>query len=125
MKAFIASLVILALLLVSSVLNCLYIDRLTGKLLALEACFPDKAEEGILPPSAAILEAEALWESSRPRLLAAAKAGYITAVTTALRNTRDFYENGTPADYIAARRMLIEAVTALRVSDSLRFSSII
>ena len=34
MKAFIASLVLLAVLMVCSVLNCFYIDRVTGKMLA-------------------------------------------------------------------------------------------
>lgn len=46
MKAFIASLVLLAVLMVCSVLNCFYIDRVTGKMLALCAEFPEKAAEG-------------------------------------------------------------------------------
>ena len=45
MKAFIASLVLLAVLMVCSVLNCFYIDRVTGKMLALCAELPEKAAE--------------------------------------------------------------------------------
>lgn len=125
MKAFAASLIILAVLMVCSVLNCIYIEKLTSKLLDLEASFPEKSDDTECPPSWEIKQAEALWESARPRLLCAAKAGYITSVTSALYNACDYYEHGSPADYIAARRLLVEAITALRVSDSLKFFSII
>ncbi len=125
MKAFAASLIILAVLMICSVLNCIYIEKLTSKLLDLEASFPEKSDDNECPPSQAMEQAEELWEAAKPRLLCAAKAGYITAITAALYNTCDYYEHGSPADYIAARRILVEAVTALRVSDSLKLSSII
>ncbi len=125
MKSFVASLIILAVLMICSVLNCIYIDKVTAKLLDLEACFPEKLDDSACSPALAIEQAEELWESAKPRLLCAAKAGYITAVTAALYNTCDYYEHGSSADYIAARRILVEAITALRISDSLNFSSII
>ena len=87
MKSFVASLIILAVLMICSVLNCIYIDKVTAKLLELEACFPEKLDDSACSPALAIEQAEELWESAKPRLLCAAKAGYITAVTAALYNT--------------------------------------
>lgn len=125
MKAFIASLILLAALLVCSILNCFYIDRVTEKMLILCEQFPEKHSNGeeVLPESMALAVSE--WETARARLRAASKAGYIYSVTTALYSTRDQYLHGTHSDYIAARNQLIEALRALRVSDSLSFSSII
>ena len=125
MKTFAASLVILAVLLICSVINCVYIDRISNKLLELEKSFPTKDEEGKLPPSDIITEAQNLWESSKDRLSAAAKSNYIYTITASLNSVCDFYENGSPADYISARSQLIEAIKILKASDSLKFSSII
>lgn len=125
MKAFIASLVLLAVLMVCSVLNCFYIDRVTGKMLDLCAEFPEKLSDGEEEMPEAIEEALSEWEKAMPRLRAASKASYIFSVSTALSSTRDYYLHGTPDDYISAKNQLIEALKALRVSDSLSFSSII
>lgn len=125
MKAFTASLILLAVLLVCSVLNCFYIDRVTEKMLTLCEQFPEKHFDGEEPLSESIELAVSEWEKARPRLRAASKAGYIYSVTTALYNTRDYYLHGTHCDYIAAKNQLVEALMALRVSDSLSFSSII
>ena len=125
MKAFIASLVLLAVLMVCSVLNCFYIDRVTGKMLALCAEFPEKLSDGEEELPEAIGLALKEWEASKPRLRAASKASYIFSVSTALSSTRDYYLHGTPDDYITAKNQLIEALKALQVSDSLSLSSII
>ena len=63
MKAFIASLVLLAVLMVCSVLNCFYIDRVTGKMLALCAEFPEKAAEGEEEMPEVLKAALSEWES--------------------------------------------------------------
>ena len=116
MKAFIASLVLLAVLMVCSVLNCFYIDRVTGKMLALCAEFPEKAAEGEEEMPEVLKAALSEWEKAKPRLRAASKASYIFTVSTALSSTRD---------YFSAKNQLIEALKALQVSDSLSFSGII
>ncbi len=125
MKSFIASLVILGILLLCSVINSIYIDRLSDKMLELEKIFPEKSEDGECPPNEKISEALSLWDESKPRLLAAAKNSYVNAISAALYNAADFYEHGAPADYIAARRLLREAVKALQMSDSLSLLGII
>ena len=125
MKAFIASLVLLAVLMVCSVLNCFYIDRVTGKMLALCAEFPEKAAEGEEEMPEVLKTALSEWEEAKPRLRAASKASYIFTVSTALSSTRDYYLHGSPDDYISAKNQLIEALKALQVSDSLSFSGII
>ncbi len=125
MKAFIASLVLLAILMVCSVLNCFYIDRVTGKMLALCAEFPEKAAEGEEEMPEVLKAALSEWEKAKPRLRAASKASYIFTVSTALSSTRDYYLHGSPDDYISAKNQLIEALKALQVSDSLSFSGII
>lgn len=125
MKSFLASLILLASLLISSILNCAYIDKVTEEMLDLEKSFPTKKEDGESPPARSIIEAKELWEASSARLFCTAKAGYVNTVTAALYNTADYYEHGTYADYITSRTLLVEALEALRASDSLSLKSII
>ena len=125
MKTFAVSLIILVALLISSVINCFYIDKISDKMLDIEKSFPEKIEDGELPPSEKINEAVKLWESSKDRLLASAKASYVNTITNSLNSVRDYYENGSPSDYISARSQLIEAIKNLKTSDSLKLSSII
>ena len=86
MKAFIASLVLLAVLMVCSVLNCFYIDRVTGKMLALCAEFPEKAAEGEEEMPEVLKAALSEWEKAKPRLRAASKASskHITPTQTSV-----------------------------------------
>ena len=125
MKTFIASLIILAILLLCSVINCIYIDRLAVKMLEFEGMFPEKSSDGECPSSEIINECLSLWNESKPRLLAAAKNSYINAISAALNNAADFYEHGASADYIAARHLFGEAVKSLQMSDSLNLLGII
>ncbi len=116
---------ILAVLAVCSILNCIYIENVTKELLRLESEFPQKDEDGKREASYAIENAEALWESAKERLLFVAKASYVNAITNALNNTRDFYENGSSSDYLISRSNFTEAVMSMRYCESLSIFSVI
>ncbi len=125
MKAFIASVMIMLSLGICSVINCIYIDKITSELLELESVFPSKSTDGKAPASQTIETAYELWQKSMPRLLCTVKASYINAITLAIENTRDFYLNGSSSDYNSSRSLLVEALKVMQASDSLKLTSII
>lgn len=125
MKAFIIALSLLAVLITGTALNCLYVENITDRLLTLEEDFPLKNEDGKSSPAAVITRARELWEESFPYLEFGANMRYLNAITTAFDNLAVYYENGTVADYEAARRQLVEALKTLKHSDSLSFGNII
>ena len=125
MKAFLASLAILAVLLACSVLNCMYVEKITDGMLELESSFPEKQADGKSPPAEAIAKAEELWSQSSRRLLHFAKAGYVNSVTNALKNVQSYYSHGSISDYLAARAILKEAIRSLADAEAFSIGSII
>lgn len=125
MKSLVAALVLLAVILGSSIINCFYIDRITTEMIDLEKSFPEKLTDGNTPESNTIDKAKELWKKSQPRLYMTVKATYINAITASLGSTVDYYESGTAADYNASRRILRDTLIALKEADSLSLKSII
>ena len=125
MKSFIIALSLLFLMITATVLNCIYLEKITNNLLDLEKQFPEKAEDGKSSPAAAIDRAKELWEEAFPKIQIGANMRYLNAVSTALNHLCDHYENGSVADYIAARTQFIEAIKTLKHSDSLSIGNII
>ena len=123
MKAFAASLILLAVLAGCAVINCIYIDRTVDKLTALEKSFPEKNQEGELQLSDELKSAVTTWENAAKCIGCTSNMKYINAVTLALDNLTDFYKHGSPADYIAARHLFIESLKALKNADSLSLIS--
>jgi hypothetical protein len=124
MRAFIASLAVFAVVLSAAVLHALCIANVTDRLDGMEASFPKKEKEQN-SPDPALQQAEEYWSNMRRRLSATVNMRYLNAVTNALRNVIDYYEEGTVSDYEAARSLFREAVEALRISDTIEFASLI
>ncbi len=125
MKAFIASLILLAVLAASSVLSCLYVEKTVDRLTELEGTFPKKEEEGEASLSSEILGAREIWFGAIDRLSCTVGLKYVNAVTLSLESLCDFYCHGSPADYIAARHTFLRALEALRCAEKLSLLGII
>ncbi len=124
MKAFIASLAVFAVVVCASVLHALCVSSVTDRLDDMETSFPQKENEKNAPDPT-LRQAEAYWSKMRRRLSFTVNARYLNAVTNALRNVIDYYEEGSVSDYEASRSLLREAVGALRISDTVDLASII
>lgn len=125
MKSFLIALSLFAILVTGTVLNCLYLEKVTDELLDLEKAFPTKTEDGKSSPASAIEHARELWQKALSKIQLGANTKYLNAVTTALDNLTDYYEHGTAADYIAARSQFVESLKSLKRSDSLSLGNII
>ena len=124
MKAFVAALAVFALLIGGSVIHALCLERISERLFTMEASFPEKKAE-TNAPDPAIRQAEAYWNTVRDRLVGTVNMRYLNAVSNALRNVIDYYEEGSVSDYEASRSLLREAVETLRLSDKVGFASVI
>lgn len=125
MKSFLIALTLLALLLTGTLLNCRYLDQVTGELLALEASFPTKYDNEKSSPDPTIDRARELWKQSQFYLEIGANMRHINAISASLDSVANHYANGSVADYLAARHQLIEALRSLRHADALTLRSII
>jgi len=123
-KAFLAALTVFALVLCLSMIHALCISRITDRLRDMEASFPKKEKEQN-SPDPALRQAEEYWEKMRKRLAGTVNMRYLNAVTNALRNVIDYYEEGSVSDYEASRSLFREAVEALKLSDTVDLSSVI
>ncbi len=124
MKAFLASLAVFAVVVGASVLHSVCLERITDRLAAFETAFPKKEKEEY-SPDPTMRQAEEYWSKMRGRLSATVNARYLNAVTNALCNVIDYYENGSVSDYEASRSLLREAVEALKLSDTVDLASVI
>ena len=124
MKAFLITLLIFASLLTGSVIHALSLTAAAQRLEELEARFPVKLAEKNSPDDT-MRQAEEYWMKIRDRLTITVNQRQIIAVTSALGNVIDYYEQGSVADYEASRRLLREALLALAGADELSLHSII
>ena len=124
MKAFLASLAVFAIVLCASVIHAVCLSHITDRLDDMEASFPKKEREKN-SPDPTLRQAEEYWDKMRNRLVGTVNVRYLNAVTNALCNVIDYYEEGSVSDYEASRSLLKEAVKALRLSDTVDLSSVI
>ncbi len=124
MKVFVCTLAVLGLLLGGSVAHALSLSTLSQRLLDLEASFPVKENE-TNSPNPTIRQAEEFWMDRREILALTVNQRHLMAVTNALGNVIDYYEEGSVADYEASRRLLREAILALQGSDAVSLAGII
>jgi len=123
-KAFVVALAVFAVLIGGAVVHALCLDNITDRMLELEAAFPQKEAETNAPDTT-LRQAEAYWNRMRARLAGTVNMRYLNAVSNALRNVIDYYEEGSVSDYEASRSLLREALESLRLSDAVRPASII
>ena len=124
MKAFVAALAVFAVLVGGSVVHAFCLDRITDDMLALEATFPSKEAE-TNAPNPTLRQAEAYWGRMWERLSGTVNMRYLNAVSIALQNVIDYYEEGSVSDYEASRSLLREALESLSLADGVSISSLI
>ncbi len=124
MKAFMASLVVFAVLIVASLAHVFFVSRVAACLSTFETAFPCK-EADKNSPDPILQRTEEYWLIMRNRLSYTVNARYLNAISTALCNVIDYYTCGSVSDYEASRSLFREAVANLRLADSISLAGLI
>ena len=118
MRVLIISIIIIAMIITGTVCNTLYMDNLTNKMLEIIVDLPD--EPNPLGDTSELDLLADMWETHSRYVAVIASNAFISDITAALTETREFYLSEHDAHYKFAREKLYQAV--FRLHELERFS---
>jgi len=123
MRVLIISIIILAVLITGTVCNTIYMDNLTNKMLNIIANLPEQSNPN--GDVSAIDELSYMWEKNSHFVAISAGSDYITDISAALTETREFYLSEYNAHYKCAHAKLYRAVCRLHELERFSLDNII
>jgi len=121
MKALIVSIILFTVVITTSVIHCVYLERLTDNILKIIDNLPSdiSAKENALDEIRAIENLIEIWEKNSKILSASINNKYISTITSSVQSLKQYYISQEEPEYLATLATLKSSVINLKNSESL------
>ena len=121
MKALIISIILLTVVITTSVIHCVYLEKITDNILKTIDRLPSDitTEENNFDAIQSIENLIEIWEKNSKILSASVNNKYISTITSSLQSLKQYYISREGPEYLATLAILRSSIINLRNSESL------